>query len=234
MIGGSHVNEKSQEWRKASLDRSLINLDVKDHGSYALVDVYYQLFTSSVSTAAIRYKVHASHQIEVEHLLQPGNGLSDIPEIGMRFELDQSFDLLTWFGKGPHETYWDRQKSGKVAIHEGKVADQLQPYLRPQESGNKCGGVRWMEITDKQGNGIKISGDPTVEVNALPFTPFELEEASHHYKLPKSDKVSVRINGWQMGVGGDDSWGQPTHPEFRMFANQNYSYRFTLEGLTTK
>ncbi len=218
---GAKVDTISKEWRNASLERSLIDFHVDNYSSYAVVAVHYRLPTTSVSLATIRYTVYASNKIEVEHLLQPGKGLADIPEIGMRCELAASFGELKWVGKGPHETYWDRQRSGKVAKHEGQVSEQLQPYLKPQESGNKC-GVRWMEVTDKQGNGIKITGDPTVEVNALAYTPFELEEASHHYKLAASDKVSVRINGWQMGVGGDDSWGQQTHPEYRLFANQNY------------
>lgn len=89
-----------------------------------------------------------------------------------------------------------------------------------------------MKIKDQDGNGIKIIGDPTVEINAIPYTPFELEEASHHYKLPISDKVSVRVNGWQTGVGGDDAWGgQHAHTEYRLGTHQNYSYRFTIEGL---
>ncbi len=228
---GAKVDEKSSEWRKASLERTLIDLHIEQLENIIVVEAFYQLPTTSASMATIRYTIHASGKIEVENMLQPGKSLSDIPEIGMRFELADSFDRLEWYGKGPHETYWDRQKSGKVAKHEGKVSEQLQPYLKPQESGNKS-GVRWMKITDNQGNGIQITGDPTIEVNALAYTPFELEEASHHYKLPVSDKVSVRVNGWQMGVGGDDSWGQQTHPEYRLFANQNYVYRFTLEGLS--
>ncbi|MRH41590.1 hypothetical protein GH741_02750 [Aquibacillus halophilus] len=38
----------------------------------------------------------------------------------MRFGLSDSFDKMEWFGKGPHETYWDRQKSGKVTKHKVK------------------------------------------------------------------------------------------------------------------
>src|SRR5699024_9858411 len=150
--------------------------------------------------------------------------------VGVHLELADQYNHLVWYGKGPHETYWDRQKSGKIAIHEGKVEEQLTPYLNPQESGNKC-GVRWFEISNGNGKGLKVTGLPTVEVNALPYTPFELEEASHHYKLPTSNKVSLRINGWQTGVGGDDSWGQEVHPEYRLFSNQTYQYRFIIEGL---
>ncbi|MGP4041417.1 glycoside hydrolase family 2 TIM barrel-domain containing protein [Gracilibacillus sp. D59] len=228
---GAKVDQTSQQWRSASMERQLIHFKVNNGERNVTVEASYRLPTSSISMVKITYSVNPTGTIEVEQQLLPGEGLADIPEIGMRFETDATFENITWYGKGPHETYWDRQKSGKVAIHNGKVADQLQPYLKPQESGNKC-GVRWLELFDEQGNGLKITGDPTVEVNALSYTPFELEEASHHYKLPESDKVSVRVNGWQMGVGGDDSWGQQVHPEYRLHANRSYNYRFTLKGFS--
>jgi len=65
-------------------------------------------------------------------------------------------------------------------------------------------------------------------MNVLPYTPAELEGNDHIYKLPDSDKVVIRINYRQMGVGGDDSWGAKTHPEYTIYPNRRYSYSFTL------
>jgi beta-galactosidase len=110
------------------------------------------------------------------------------------------------------------------------VSDQYVPYLKPQECGNKT-DVRWARITDKGGVGLQVSGLSTIELNVLPYTPDELEKYSNGYKLPKSEKVVVRINYKQMGVGGDDSWGAKTHPEFTLYANRSYSYSFVLKGI---
>jgi beta-galactosidase len=33
-----------------------------------------------------------------------------------------------------------------------------------------------------------------------------------------------------MGVGGDDSWGAKTHPEYTLYANRNYAFSFVLKG----
>jgi beta-galactosidase len=79
-----------------------------------------------------------------------------------------------------------------------------------------------------------INGLPTLEVNALGYTPHELEQHDHGYKLPESDKVVLRINYKQMGVGGDDSWGAKTHPEFTLYSNRTYTYCFTLQGIEMK
>ena len=74
-------------------------------------------------------------------------------------------------------------------------------------------------------------GLPLVEINALPYTPKELENSDHKYKLPISDKVVLRVNYKQMGVGGDDSWGAKTHPEFTINSNEIHSYSYKLKGI---
>ncbi|SER51814.1 beta-galactosidase [Gracilibacillus ureilyticus] len=228
---GCKLDERSKTWRQASYDRELTDVTVAEDGNSVIVQAVYELPTETVSVMKLTYSIYADGTIEVEQLLQPGEDLPEIPAIGMQWEMDQQYDQLKWYGKGPHETYWDRQKSGKIAIHNGDVSDQMEPYLKPQESGNKC-GVRWMEVTNKAGNGFRISGYPTIEANVLHYSATELEEASHHYKLPAPDKVTVTVNGWQMGVGGDDSWGQHTHPEYKLFANTDYCYRFAIKGIS--
>jgi beta-galactosidase len=41
------------------------------------------------------------------------------------------------------------------------------------------------------------------------------------------DLTSVNIDYKQMGLGGDDSWGARTHPEYRLTENA-YSYSFLI------
>ncbi|WP_338029430.1 beta-galactosidase small subunit [Gracilibacillus halophilus] len=195
-----------------------------------IVQSTYHLPTQPKSIVTLTYSMDASGAVDVEQCLQPGAGLPIIPEVGVRFELDASFQDLRWYGKGPHETYWDRQASGKITVHKGKVEEQLEPYLRPQESGNKT-EVRWLDIRNDQARGIKISGAPVINVNANAYSPFELEEADHHVELEASDKVNVRVSGWQMGVGGDDSWGQRVHPEYTLFTNRNYRFGFRIQPI---
>jgi beta-galactosidase len=189
--------------------------------------------TVPASECRVTYTVNSSGEVEICEELMPGEGLPEIPEVGMLLVLDGSFQNLCWFGRGPHESYWDRQESAKVGIHSGRVIDQLVPYIRPQECGNKT-EVRWLEITDDNGTGILISGKPTVEACVLPYTPTELEEYDHFYKLPDSGRVVVRVNYRQMGVGGDNSWGARTHPEFTLPADRKYVYAYTLKGIGHK
>ena len=151
----------------------------------------------------------------------------------MLLTLDPSFEQIEWYGKGPHENYWDREKSAKIGIYRSTVKDQYVPYLKPQECGNKT-EVRWATLTNDEGMGLKIIADPVMELNALPYTPFELEAHDYFYKLPDSKHIALRINYKQMGVGGDDGWGQRTHPEFTLYANRVYKYAYTMLGIKQK
>lgn len=184
----------------------------------------------SLASCYVTYTLYNDGEMKIEQSLAPSESMPEIPEIGMLFTMDAAFDSLTWYGRGPHENYWDRKTGAKLGLHKGSVKEQVTPYLRPQECGNKT-DVRWATITNDQGRGFLLKGLPTVELNALPYSPFELEAYDHFYKLPLSDSVTVRVNYKQMGVGGDDSWGAKTHPDYTLYANRSYTNTFTLKPL---
>ncbi|WNR42644.1 glycoside hydrolase family 2 TIM barrel-domain containing protein [Paenibacillus roseipurpureus] len=226
---GHHI--RCAPWQEAGSGRRLITLNAKQlDAGCAEVRVLFELATQPVSEVQFVYTVSTNGEVEVNMQLTPGDKLPEIPEVGVMIELDASFENLAWYGRGPHENHWDRNTGAKLALHSGTVAEQFVPYLRPQECGNKT-DVRFATLTNAAGRGLHIAGLPTVEVNALPYSPSELEAHDHPYKLPVSDKVVLRVNYKQMGVGGDDSWGARTHPEFTLFANRTYAYAFTFKGI---
>lgn len=226
---GNGLPTRCAPWREASQTKSLTSFSTTIENDQISITVVYELPTPEVSNCKVTYTISDNGQINVKVDLLPGDNLPEIPEIGMLMILEKAFDNLHWYGKGPHENYWDRNLGAKLGLYSGKVSDQFTPYLRPQECGNKT-EVRWARLTNDQGVGFEISGDPTIEINALPYTPFELEDYDHVYKLPDSDKVVIRVNYKQMGVGGDDTWGARTHPEFTLYANRNYSYTYSIKG----
>ncbi|MNJ57990.1 Beta-galactosidase [compost metagenome] len=175
------------------------------------------------------YGINEVGDIQIETVLRPGGpSLPEIPVVGAALSLSGQFNQIRWLGKGPFETYWDRSISGKIGLYESKVAEMYTPYLKPQECGNLT-KVRFLEVKDDRGRGIRFSSDEGFECSVLPYHAEELEAASHSYKLPQLDRRSVvRINACQMGVGGDDSWGSWTHPEYTLYANRTYAHKFTI------
>jgi beta-galactosidase len=227
---GNLHHERCAVWREAGQKRRLLRFVGEQSSSSVRVTVDYSLPTSPESSCTLEYAIRGDGEVAISLRLNPGSGLPEIPEIGILFEMDMAFDTIAWYGNGPHENYWDRNTGARIGLFSGKVAAQVEPYLRPQETGNKT-QVRFASVTNSDGLGVRIEGVPVFELNALPYTPHELEAYDHQHLLPASDKTVVRVNLGQMGVGGDDSWGARAHPEYILHANRSYAYSFVLKGI---
>ena len=77
------------------------------------------------------------------------------------------FKYIEWFGRGPHESYWDRKSSASIGKYKGNVWDQTYKYIRPQETGNKT-DVRWMTLSDNK-IGLLFKGFKTFDNEDGPY-----------------------------------------------------------------
>jgi len=200
----------------------------KNDNNIAITYTYF-MPTTPQSSCEVTYRVFGDGTIETTLSYDPVKELGDMPEFGMMFKLDADYDTVKWYGLGPQETYEDRQHGGKYGVYENKVADNIAEYLVPQESGNKC-RVRYAKVMDKKGRGMMFFGDE-LSFSALPYTPHELENAAHHFELPPVHYTVVRVAKKQMGVGGDDSWGAHTHPEYLLDASEKMEFTFCFRGI---
>ncbi len=180
----------------------------------------------------LSYNVYGNGDVVVELEGQAAAGkLPEIPRFGMRMALPQGFETIRWFGRGPHETYWDRCDA-RVNLYEGKVDDQPFYYSQLQETGNKV-DVRWLCLTNEKGFGLLAVGMPNVSVCALHYSAEDLTSEDnvipeHLFQTQRRNEIYLNLDYRQMGVGGDDSWGARTHPEFTLPASQKYAYSFCL------
>jgi len=224
---GNGLDVRCAAWREAGAGRRLRSFAKRQSGRTWEIDAEYELPAANRSVCAVRYMIDSSGRIAVCQSLYPAQGLPEIPEIGMLLCMDAEYDRIEWYGKGPHENYWDRSVGARLGVYAGRVEEQLTPYLKPQECGNKT-DVRWIKVTNEAGQGLTFAGDPTLEACVLPYTPEELEAHDHPYKLPPSARTVVRLAYKQMGVGGDNSWGARTHPEFTLYATRPYTFRYVI------
>lgn len=114
------------------------------------------------------------------------------------------------------------------------VAEGAHPYVRPQETGNRT-DVRWLELRDDTGWGLRVEGQQLLEVTAIPYAREDLdpgpEKAQRHWgELRPRDTVFLNVDYRQMGVGGIDSWGPTALPRYSLPYGA-YDYRFTLRVL---
>ena len=225
---GNQMPRRLGAWRQAGPKRKVNSVKAEQTRPQVVrITTQATLPVGNSSKYSNVYTVYGSGDIIVESSIQPaGKGLSNLPRFGMQMAIPGEFSTMSWFGRGPHESYWDRKTSAAVGAYSGPVAEQVHLYVRPQETGNKT-DVRWMALTNKDGVGLLAVGMPTLSASAWPFTMQDLENAKHIHELPRRDTITVNLDYKQMGVGGDDSWGARTHPEYTLPPKQ-YSYRFRL------
>ncbi|MDO4550766.1 MAG: glycoside hydrolase family 2 TIM barrel-domain containing protein [Planctomycetia bacterium] len=187
----------------------------------------------------VKYTVNAEGKLLVQMSMKRtggAKGLADIPRIGMGFALVPGFENISWFGRGPAESYFDRKTGYLFGDWETTVTENAFPYSEPGETGNHADTYK-MTLA---GNGSKIcvtgvegwEGNPLFGFNAIHYSSKDLESVTHPYQLPGGTKgrpeTFVNIDLQQMGVAGDDSWGAWAHPEFRIPASKEYKFSFIL------
>ena len=203
------------------------------HENSVEVAFKYLMPTTPVSECRLAYEVFGDGRVKTTLTYDPVKELGDMPEFGVLFKFNADYDHVKWYGLGPAETYADRKHGAKLGIYENSVSDNMARYLVPQECGNKE-GVRWASITDRKGRGMLFEMDENngpMMFSALPYTPHEMENAMHPYELPEVHYTVVRAAKGQMGVGGDDSWGAHTHPEYLLNADGKMEFSFVFKGL---
>jgi len=225
---GNKMSQRLGIWCNAGPDRT-VNIVKAEQLKHQVVRITTEaaIPVGTNSTFTNVYTVYGSGDIIIDSNFAPGSdNLPKLPRFGMQMAVPARFNKLTWFGRGPHENYWDRKTGAALGLYAGNVNQLIHRYVRPQEHGNRS-DVRWMALTDPNSVGIVAVGMPTIDISAWPFTMQALEEAKHIHEPPLGETITVNLDYKQMGVGGDDSWGARTHPEYTLPAKP-YHYRFRI------
>ncbi len=226
---GCGFNRKTALWRSATenLECKFTSFEEKEGFVEAVFD--YNAILDPRIWVRVTYEIHKQDYVKVRLYYRGLEELPELPLVGMEFKLDSSFEVVEYFGKGPNENYNDRNNGSSTGVYKSLVKDNLTPYLRTQECGNRT-DVRYLKMLDKSGKGICFScEDGTFECSFLPNSAAELENANHIYELPGHNYTWVRIYAANTGVGGDDSWGSPVHEEFKADPSKDYSVEFIIK-----
>jgi beta-galactosidase len=226
---GNQMPTRQGIWRQAGPKRTVDSVRAEQVAPQIVrVTVEATLPVGKETRFLMTYDIYGTGDVAIEASVYPaGNNLADLPRFGMQMAIPGQFSTMTWLGRGPHENYWDRKTGAAVGLYSGPVAEQGHVYARPQENGNRT-DVRWLALTNDDGAGLLAVGMPLLSVSAWPYSSEDLEKATHINELPRRDFVTVNLDYKQMGVGGDDSWGARTHPEYTLPA-EPYAYRFRLK-----
>lgn len=223
----SRYMQQTQAWRTAAAERKLVDLQTAEADGLVQVTARYRLPAVAANYQLV-YRLARDGRVSVEAVYEPGTGKpSLLPRFGVTWAMPRGYDRVAWYGRGPHETYWDRQTGGEIAVYESTVDELVFPYVRSQDTGNRT-EVRWLTLTNSDGAGLRIEGPLPLSASAWPFTIPDLEAASHPHELPRRDFNTVFVDDRLHGVGGDNSWGALTHPQYTLPSDRPYRLQFTI------
>ncbi|MBT2686015.1 glycoside hydrolase family 2 TIM barrel-domain containing protein [Bacillus sp. ISL-37] len=218
-------------WFAASLARKCTGIEVKEERNQVSIGFTYKFSINSEVEVKVTYAVLGDGSVHVKSIYHGAQNLPQLPTFALSFKTSADYDQLEWYAMGPEENYSDRSAGARLGIFKNEVTENLSGYVMPQESGNRT-GVRRLSVTNKKGQGIRISSiNKPLECNVSPYTALELENAQHVYELPPIHYSVITVAGEQMGVGGDDSWGAPVHDEYLIPADQNMEFEFRVERI---
>jgi beta-galactosidase len=239
---GNNLPRRAAVWHGAQERTRVISGDITRLSDGAVRIAFDKRIDDETGAPAARYTtaytVLGSGDILVTvSFTKADDALPELLRFGMNLELPRAFDQMSWYGRGPFENYWDRKTAANVGLYASSVADQLVPYIRPQENGNKT-DVRWVALTSANGVGLLAVGEPLLSISAhhnvmqdfespeAGFMPRQQAVNRHTIDVRPRELVSLDLDLRQMGVGGNNSWGAETIDQYRLLdASYRYSFR---------
>ncbi len=196
----SLINEVEKlEFNRISDQQFRICATVK---SYSFIDRTIQFENDFVYTFYGTGDLILDHHL-VCHVEFPASyGRGEIPwlqKVGLKMNLSEDVEDMTWYGKGPFETYPDRKSGSRTGIYSEKINEIEMPYIIPQEFGNHT-DVQWVILTNENGTGLAIFAETLMNISVNPYA--NLHTAWYPYQLKRQKEPILNIDHRISGVGG--------------------------------
>jgi beta-galactosidase/evolved beta-galactosidase subunit alpha len=219
------------EWKKFGLHwlrQQVVSVDWKQLGDQEVrIDAVVRVAPPVLGwgiVCSFTYTILGSGDVYVDIHGEPQGELPRIfPRAGLTLTLPLDLDQVTWYGRGPGESYADTKLANRFGVYKSQVEELYTPYVFPQESGNRT-DVRWAAFCDLKGTGLFIAGLPQMDFSAYRYTIENLEKAQHTYELNKLDEITLNLDYAQNGIGSA-SCGPGVLPQYELRAEP---FRFGL------
>ncbi len=218
-----------KEWKRAGLHQLQHRIDeaAVDAGrKYVRVKVRARIappvFDHGFDCTYI-YTVYGDGNVVIKVHGVPEGQLPILPRIGLQMVVPLAFNQVSWYGRGPGESYADSKLANKFGVYASSVEDLYVPYVYPQENGNRT-DVFWVALTDLRGVGLFAAGDRPLNFSAHRFSTDDLEKARHTDELVWRDEIYLNLDYRQHGLGSG-SCGPPTLPQYEL---QPHEFTFAV------
>lgn len=198
------------------------------------LNTHYTGQNSTAFDVQMTFLVCANGVMMVNSFISPLNTGAIIPKIGFRLEMPAEMEQLSWFGRGPWDSYRDRKEACFPAIYKSTVTDQYEEYILPQEHGTKQ-EVRWISLSNNDGNGLLFVAPDQMAASAVHFRPEDNytdrnNRSRHPYQFKSCDNTIVSLDAATRGLG-NASCGPDVLEKYELKA-ANTNFRFFIMPLT--
>ncbi|MBR2291812.1 MAG: hypothetical protein IJ868_05810 [Prevotella sp.] len=212
-------------WKDAADKRTVRSVTAKKGKNSVTITAEMSLPVGADYT--LTYTIKGNGQVKVEADYQPtATDIPLIPKFGMRMRLPANFTNVEYYGRGPWENYPDRKHSAFVGHYKMPLSEFETEYVKPQDNGNRC-DVRWLELSNGQRT-LRVDGCQPLCIRVWDYGEEDLEDVRHPNDITRGHFVNLNIDENIHGVGGADTWGKRTLPQYTLDGNQPRHYSFNI------
>jgi beta-galactosidase len=196
-------------WQGAGLndlEHRCLGLEVDPHHGRVLVRHGY--FVQGVLKLSTRWQhdFGADGAMALTIAVEVAAGMPSLPRIGALLWVVDEVAEVSWLGLGPHENYPDRLLGADLGRWQLPLAALHTPYVFPTDNGLRC-DTRQLQLGD-----LVVEGQFHFSVSR--YSQQQLALARHQTDLVAEGGLYLCLDGFHMGIGGDDSWSQSVRPEY--------------------
>lgn len=203
----SFGNWLAKDWKNHRLDAPVVRTIVPLRDTTRADGIPHQYkvekycYEKGAIVVTTDYLTYTDGTVDIEQNYRFEGELPELPRLGLNFMLGEQYGNISWYGRGPIESYPDRKEATYIGRWESTLEEQYTPYPRPQDGGNHE-EVTDLRLTDHRGHGIRISAiDTPFSFSALPYTAEDLAGATHDCELVPRKQVVVSIDAAVLGLG---------------------------------
>jgi beta-galactosidase len=209
-------------WRAAGLydlDHQCLGVTLSGDGTSLEARHAYSADGELKLQSTWHYQFDRTGGLKIVTSIETTEGLPPLPRIGLLMHLQVQPETIEWFGRGPHENYPDRKQSADIGRWGVALEDMHTDYIFPSENGLRC------DVNEASIGPLTLEGSFAFSVSR--YSLENLMQAQHAHELTAGDGVFLHVDGFHMGVGGDDSWSPSVRPEY-LLGERHYEWSISL------
>lgn len=227
---GAGLQKRNAVWRNPEI--KLLSLKHEMSDGMAVVSAEYEM-KEVHAKLYIKYTINNTGAVKVTQRMASAQDVkvADMFRFGMQFVMPESFEKISYYGRGPIENYSDRNHSADLGIYNQTVTEQFYSYIRPQENGTKT-DIRWWKLLNNEGKGLMFVSEAPFSASALHYTIESLDDGvqkdqRHSPEVKPSKLTNFLIDKAQQGLACENSWGAIPLPEYRL-PYGDYEFTFVM------